>query len=545
MIELPNSIPAPKPIEGKQAAPSTSPEDVAQSMTQLSMKDGHAAPTQVGHRNSVSSRESSNTNLAQKNKEKSIQRGISAPSGGFGSKKNVAAMGTSDPTHKLHAPIAQIVSESIDELKEELSGTGLEAVKAATALSKSSSKDSSAEPSVNPIKARFLSFSKRLKGTMSGSSTMDLPSVKKNFTVDLKNKNNSSAKLPTFNKQANVPSASAYDITQPGALQQLPKGLDEYYVIRRVGKGGFATVFLIRLKASTGRYFALKVIKKSEVVRLKQEKQIMNEKNILYELKHPLLVDLYSTFQSPSNLFMVLEFVAGGDLFTQLRKAKMFIEPQAKFYVCEVLTVLEYLHSQKVVYRDLKPENILLDSTGHIKLADFGFAKRLTTTTASFCGTPDYIAAEIVASRPYTFTVDWWSLGVLIFELTSGKTPFRADDSEGIYNNIQMGKIQWVPEVSGAIREVVSGLLESDPRKRLGARGADEIKKAAWFAGIQWEKIGHRGINPPVIPNYASPEALEMEKLTKGIQSDYKDILGDTLPNGKFTDPFDGVFKGF
>ncbi|KAJ3368020.1 cAMP-dependent protein kinase [Kappamyces sp. JEL0680] len=475
------------------------------------MKDGHAAPTQVGHRNSVSSRESSNTNLAQKNKEKSIQRGISAPSGGFGSKKNVAAMGTSDPTHKLHAPIAQIVSESIDELKEELSGTGLEAVKAATALSKSSSKDSSAEPSVNPIKARFLSFSKRLKGTMSGSSTMDLPSVKKNFTVDLKNKNNSSAKLPTFNKQANVPSASAYDITQPGALQQLPKGLDEYYVIRRVGKGGFATVFLIRLKASTGRYFALKVIKKSEVVRLKQEKQIMNEKNILYELKHPLLVDLYSTFQSPSNLFMVLEFVAGGDLFTQLRKAK----------------------------------NILLDSTGHIKLADFGFAKRLTTTTASFCGTPDYIAAEIVASRPYTFTVDWWSLGVLIFELTSGKTPFRADDSEGIYNNIQMGKIQWVPEVSGAIREVVSGLLESDPRKRLGAKGADEIKKAAWFAGIQWEKIGHRGINPPVIPNYASPEALEMEKLTKGIQSDYKDILGDTLPNGKFTDPFDGVFKGF
>jgi serine/threonine protein kinase len=169
----------------------------------------------------------------------------------------------------------------------------------------------------------------------------------------------------------------------------------------------------------------------------------------------------------------------------------------------------------------------------------------LTTTTSSFCGTPDYIAAEIVASKPYSFPVDWWSLGVLVFELISGKTPFRADDSEGIYNNIQANRIQWVNEVRGPIRELVTGLLEPDPRRRLGMKGAEEIKKSAWFVGVQWEKIGHKGVNPPVIPQYASPETLEMEKLTKGIQSDYKDILGDSLPNGKFTDPFDGAFKGF
>ena len=152
-----------------------------------------------------------------------------------------------------------------------------------------------------------------------GSST----ELAKKNTIDFKSKKNSNAQLPVF-KKSDLPSASAYDITQIGTSQQLPKGLEEYYVIRRVGKGGFATVFLVRLKASTGRYYALKVIKKAEVVRLKQEKQIMNEKNILLELKHPLLVDLYCAFQSPSNLFMVLEFVAGGDLFTLLRKSKAF-----------------------------------------------------------------------------------------------------------------------------------------------------------------------------------------------------------------------------
>lgn len=178
-------------------------------------------------------------------------------------------------------------------------------------------------------------------------------------------------------------------------------------------------------------------------------------------------------------------------------------------------------------------------------MADFGFAKRLSTTTSSFCGTPDYIAAEIVASKPYSFSVDWWSLGVLIFELISGKTPFRAEDSEGIYTNIQVGKVQWTPEVCGPIKEIVAGLLESDPKKRLGARGAEDIKKSTWFHGIQWEKVGHRGVNPPVVPAYATPETLEMEKMTKGVQSDYKDILGDALPNARFGDPYEGAFKGF
>ena len=187
----------------------------------------------------------------------------------------------------------------------------------------------------------------------------------------------------------------------------------------------------------------------------------------------------------------------------------------------------------------------MLDSTGNIKLADFGFAKRLTTTTSSFCGTPDYIAAEIVASKPYSFPVDWWSLGVLVFELVSGKTPFRADSSEGIYTNIQVGKIQWVSQTTGPIRELCTGLLDQDPKSRLGsARGASEIKSSSWFSDMNWEKLANRGIPPPMVPPFATPETLEMEKVTKGGLTDYRDML-DEKGDPKKMEQLAAAFKGF
>jgi serine/threonine protein kinase len=136
-------------------------------------------------------------------------------------------------------------------------------------------------------------------------------------------------------------------------------------------------------------------------------------------------------------------------------------------------------------------------------------------------------------------------LGVLVFELLTGKTPFRADDSEGIYTNIQHGNIQYLPTISGVIKDLVSGLLTTDPKKRLGARGAAEIKEAAWFQGVEWEKIGHLGITPPIVPAYVSPESLEQEKVSKGIVSDYSDILGDRKADESLNDPYNGVFKGF
>jgi protein kinase A len=176
-------------------------------------------------------------------------------------------------------------------------------------------------------------------------------------------------------------------------------------------------------------------------------------------------------------------------------------------------------------------------------LADFGFAKKLETTTSSFCGTPDYIAYEIILSKPYSFGVDWWSLGVLVFELCSGKTPFRANDSEGIYKNIEKCNIQWVELIKGPIKTLVAGLLQPDSTRRLGAKG---VKGSDWFSNIDWEKLGKRGLNPPIILPCRTPENMEKEKVTKGGSANYNDILGDTHSfDNKLGDPFKGVFDGF
>ncbi|TPX40982.1 hypothetical protein SeMB42_g05796 [Synchytrium endobioticum] len=352
-----------------------------------------------------------------------------------------------------------------------------------------------------------------------------------------------SEKLGMSGKNQHV---SAYEIgPAPSALRSY--FLEDFHLVRRVGKGGFATVYLVRLKASTGRYYALKAIKKADVVRLKQERQILNEKNILREVKHALIVELFVAFQDVSYLYMVMEYVAGGDLFSYLRRVQRFSEDDTKFYTAEVVCALDYLHQQMVVYRDLKPENILLDSTGHIKLADFGFAKVVRETTSSFCGTPDYIAAEVVNSRPYTHAVDWWSLGVLIFELCSGKTPFGDDTSERIYDNIQAGRIKWHPLIKGHCKDIVRRLLELDVERRIGsgATGASDIKSHPWFKPLSWRKVESRQITPPYIPSCERPEVLE-ELHSKSGGEDHAEALrqaGKAWLHGG--DPFFEMFKDF
>ncbi|KAI8807613.1 kinase-like domain-containing protein [Cladochytrium replicatum] len=327
---------------------------------------------------------------------------------------------------------------------------------------------------------------------------------------------------------------SAYEIGPPSLTRDFT--LDDFHLIKRAGKGGFATVFLVRLKTSSGRYFALKAIKKADVVKVKQEKQVLNEKNILKAVKHPLIVELYSTFQDTYHLYMVMEYVAGGDLFSYLRKVKRFSEEDGKFYICEVIVALGYLHSENVIYRDLKPENILLDTTGHIKVADFGFAKRVTTTTASFCGTPDYIAVEVVLSRAYTKSVDWWSLGVLVFELVSGKTPFGDESSDRVYENIAAGKIKWNPLLKGACRLLIRSLLEPDANERLGAPkrgGVEEIKAHTWFKGVVWKKVECRQTTPPYMPACDAPEVIERERARAVSEHNMAALGGGQAAGGK------------
>nr|KAJ3418595.1 hypothetical protein HK105_008125 [Polyrhizophydium stewartii] len=291
---------------------------------------------------------------------------------------------------------------------------------------------------------------------------------------------------------------------------KLIRSLDDLHVVRRVATGGFADVYLVRQKPAAGRYYALKAVRKADIAEAGLENQVLSEKRLLEAVSHNFIVKLHCTFQSKGLLFFVLEYIAGGDLYHALQRAGMFTESEARFYAAEIVVVFEYLHARDIIYRDLKLENILLDSTGHIKLADFGFAKHVPTTTLSFCGTPDYMAPEIIVERPYGKAVDWWSLGVLIFELLSGKTPFRGDSVKEIYLNVLDGEIQWTESLRDHARSIVSALLVHNPDLRLGsAGGASEIKAHTWFWGLDWAAIASRSLVPPIQPHSVPPIAIE------------------------------------
>ncbi|KAJ3149978.1 camp-dependent protein kinase catalytic subunit [Geranomyces variabilis] len=433
---------------------------------------------------------------------------------------------------KLHSPSTpSFVNSSLDNSSESLGASAGTGVPNATAMGKHAR-------SLPKISTLFTAGKKtRASSATPGCDSMISPVSPSVSTIPL-------------TQATRKGTLSAYEIA-PNSAPGLHRdyNLDDFHIIRRVGKGGFANVFLVRLKHSTGRYYALKAIKKHDVVKLKQDKQVMNEKNILRNISHPFIVELYHTFQNPTYLFMTMEYVAGGDLFSYLRKVSRFSEEAARFYTSEVLISLEYLHQNHIVYRDLKPENILLDTTGHIKLADFGFAKVVKKTTQSFCGTPDYIAAEIVANKPYGKAADWWSFGVLVFELISGKTPFGDESSDKIYDNIQLGKIKWHPLVKGAAKDLVKRLLDMDPEKRLGSQGdGGEIKNHAWYKLLIWQKVQARQTVPPFVPSVDPPEIIEKDRIARGVRPDeYMEALKSPVnAHGFFNvDPFVELFKEF
>ncbi|KAJ1558100.1 camp-dependent protein kinase catalytic subunit [Nowakowskiella sp. JEL0078] len=206
------------------------------------------------------------------------------------------------------------------------------------------------------------------------------------------------------------------ELTKPSRSINPKYNLDDFHIQNTLGTGSFGRVHLVRMK-STGKYYAMKVLRKSEIVKLRQVEHTINEKNILEQLDFAFLVNLHGTFQDSINLYFVMDFVSGGELFSYLRRVGRFPDQVAKFYAAEVVLAFEYLHSKDVIYRDLKPENLLLDSSGHLKITDFGFAKLVPDVTWTLCGTPDYLAPEIIQSKGYGRAVDWWALGVLIYEV--------------------------------------------------------------------------------------------------------------------------------
>lgn len=276
-----------------------------------------------------------------------------------------------------------------------------------------------------------------------------------------------------------------------------------------LGTGTFGRVRLVSYNYENKNiYFALKMLKKTEIIRLKQVEHIKAEKNILSRIAHPFIVNLYTHFQDEKNLFMLMEYVIGGELFSQLRKVGRFSNDTSRFYAAEIVLALQYLHEQDIVYRDLKPENLLIDKDGHIKITDFGFAKVVEDRTWTLCGTPEYLAPEIIQSKGHGRAVDWWALGILIYEMLAGYPPFYDENPFGIYQKILAGKIDFPRHFDVNAKDLIKKLLTADRTKRFGClkNGPEDIKRHKWFKGIDWDKVYQRKLKPPYVPAFKSPD---------------------------------------
>lgn len=266
-----------------------------------------------------------------------------------------------------------------------------------------------------------------------------------------------------------------------------------------VGTGTFGRVRLVKHKA-TGKYAALKILKKQEILRMKQVDHVLAEASILQEISHPFIVNMLRGYMDKSRLYILLEYVVGGELFSHLRKAGKFPNDVSKFYSAEVILAFDYLHEKTIIYRDLKPENILLDCDGNIKITDFGFAKRVVERTFTLCGTPEYLAPEIIQSKGHNKAVDWWALGILLYEMIVGYPPFFDDSPMKIYEKILVGKVLFPRWVDAKAKDLIKGLLTLDPSKRLGnmTGGAEDIKRHKYYAGVDWNVVLEKKIPAPI-----------------------------------------------
>jgi len=280
--------------------------------------------------------------------------------------------------------------------------------------------------------------------------------------------------------------------------------VDDFELLKVVGKGSFGKVMQIR-KKDTGRIYAMKSIRKATLASRPGEiPHILAERTVLALVRNPFIVPLKFSFQTADKLYLVMPFVNGGELFHHLQREGRFDQTRSRFYIAELLCALEHLHSFNVVYRDLKPENILLSYTGHIALCDFGLCKLNMTEnsrTDTFCGTPEYIAPELLQGKGYTRTVDWWTLGTLLFEFLTGLPPFYDQDVNKMYQRILHDVIRFPEDMSHDARRLIAALLQRDPTQRLGANGADEIKRMPFFSKIDWKKLLAMKIPPPFKPS--------------------------------------------
>uniref|UniRef100_A0A673MS27 Protein kinase C n=1 Tax=Sinocyclocheilus rhinocerous TaxID=307959 RepID=A0A673MS27_9TELE len=301
-------------------------------------------------------------------------------------------------------------------------------------------------------------------------------------------------------------------------------GLTDFDLLRVIGRGSYAKVLLVRLK-KTDRIYAMKVVKKELVNDDEDIDWVQTEKHVFEQASnHPFLVGLHSCFQTESRLFFVIEYVNGGDLMFHMQRQRKLPEEHARFYSAEISLALNYLHERGIIYRDLKLDNVLLESEGHIKLTDYGMCKeglRPGDTTSTFCGTPNYIAPEILRGEDYGFSVDWWALGVLMFEMMAGRSPFDIVGSSDnpdqntedyLFQVILEKQIRIPRSLSVKAASVLKGFLNKEPKERLGCHpqtGFADIMAHPFFRNVDWDLMEQKQVVPPFKPNISGEFGLD------------------------------------
>lgn len=316
----------------------------------------------------------------------------------------------------------------------------------------------------------------------------------------------------------------------------------QFELLKVLGEGSFGKVFLVRkiVGHDAGTLYAMKVLKKA-TLKVKDRVRSTNERNILADVGHAFIVKLHYAFQTPGKLYLILDFLRGGDLFTRLSKEIMFTEEDVKFYLAELALALNHLHSIGIIYRDLKPENILLDQDGHIALTDFGLSKQpLDGKTYSFCGTVEYMAPEVVNRKGHHFAADWWSFGVLMYEMLTGNLPFHGSTRQETMNQILKTKLGMPENLSAEAQSLLRALFKRNPANRLGsaANGIDDIKKHEFFATIDWVSLEKKQTRPPFIPAVSRDDAFYFDQ-------EYTSKSPRDSPGGPVSASAHEIFRGF
>ncbi|XP_046840899.1 ribosomal protein S6 kinase beta-1-like [Xenia sp. Carnegie-2017] len=325
-------------------------------------------------------------------------------------------------------------------------------------------------------------------------------------------------------------------------------GPESFELLKVLGKGGYGKVFQVRQVAghNAGKIYAMKVLKKATIVRSQKDTaHTKAERNILEAVKHPFIVDLIYAFQTDGKLYLILEYLSGGELFMHLEREGIFMEDAATFYLSEITLALEHLHKQGIIYRDLKPENILLQADGHVKLTDFGLCKESIfedNVTHTFCGTIEYMAPEILTRSGHGKAVDWWSLGALMYDMLTGAPPFCGENRKKTIDKILKGRLQLPPYLTPEAKDLLRKLLKRRSHLRFGG-GVDDahpIKKHNFFRHVNWDHLVARKTEPPFKPSVTGEEDVSQfdTKFTKQTPVDSPD-------DSCLSESVNQIFSGF